>query len=66
MSRLGLAIAALGLTSLMGCAHVDERRADYHERKAERAADHGHFVKAAHEERKANQAEHDAEHDPLP
>ncbi len=66
MSRLGILMAALGLASLVGCAHVDQQRADYHERKAERAADHGHFIKAAHEEHKANEAEHDAEHDPLP
>jgi hypothetical protein len=49
-----------------GCSHVDHARANYHEDRAERAAEHGHFVKAAKEERKANRAERDAEHDPLP
>ncbi len=49
-----------------GCRHVDHARADYHEDRAERAADHGHFIKAAKEEHKANRADRDAEHDPLP
>lgn len=54
-------------TMLMGgCSHVDRARADYHEDRAQRAAEHGHFIKAAKEERKANRAERDAETDPLP
>lgn len=68
MSRLRIIMAALGLVSLagVGCAHVDEQRADYHHDKADRAAEHGHLIKAAHEERKANEADRDAAHDPLP
>lgn len=50
----------------VGCAHVDEARADYHQRRADRALEHGHFHKAYREQRKANRAERDAETDPLP
>jgi len=50
----------------VGCAHVDEARADYHQRRADRAARHGHYYKAMREEHKANRAERDAERDPLP
>lgn len=63
--RMGF-IAATALLAVGGCAHVDRARADYHENRAERAAEHGHFVKAAKEERKAARADHDARTDPLP
>lgn len=65
--RLALAIA-FGFVSLgvMGCAHVDRERAEYHEDKARRAANHGDYHKAAREERKADHLEHRAETDPLP
>jgi len=59
-------VATVALLGVAGCAHVDHARADYHEDRAERAAEHGHFVKAAKEERKANRAEREADHDPLP
>jgi hypothetical protein len=58
---------ALGACFLQfGCAHVDRARAEHHEAKAERAAEHGHFRKAVKEERKAHRAEENAERDPLP
>lgn len=67
MRALGLGLGAAALfTFAPGCAHVDRARADYHEDRAENAAKHGHFVKAVKEKRKANEAERDAEHDPLP
>jgi hypothetical protein len=65
--RKGLLVAiAFGGLGVAGCAHVDEARADYHHRRAERAAEHGHYYKAWKEQRKANRAERDAETDPLP
>jgi hypothetical protein len=66
VKRAMLWTGALALAAVAGCAHVDRARADYHEDRAQRAAEHGHFVKAAKEERKSNQAERDAEHDALP
>jgi hypothetical protein len=61
---VAVAVGFAGFTG--GCAHVDRERAEYHREKAERAAEHGRVFKAAHEERKANAAERDAETDPLP
>ncbi len=66
MSRRISMLTALALLGTAGCAHVDRTRADYHEDRAERAASHGHFVKAAKEEHKANRADRDAARDPLP
>jgi hypothetical protein len=57
----------MGVAGGLGaCAHIDRERAEYHERKAERAARHGHYYKAAREERKADRAREDAYYDPLP
>ncbi|MGZ5081681.1 MAG: hypothetical protein ACXWBT_19220 [Usitatibacter sp.] len=64
LSLFGVAAALLAFTP--GCAHFDRERAEYHRKKARRDAEHGHFVKAAKEERKANRAERKAETDPLP
>ncbi len=70
MKKLGGVMIGIGLAALFSlapaCAHVDQERADYHDAKARRAAEHGRFVKAAREERKANEAQHDADTDPLP
>jgi hypothetical protein len=67
MNRL---LLCLGFATLfaapIGCAHVDRARADYHERRAHRAADQGHFGEALREDRKADRAEDQARHDPLP
>ncbi|MGZ5852313.1 MAG: hypothetical protein ACXWJH_07065 [Hyphomicrobium sp.] len=52
LSLFGVAAALLAFTP--GCAHFDRERAEYHRKKARRDAEHGHFVKAAKEERKAN------------
>jgi len=58
----GAFAAALG----PGCASVDYARADAHNREAKRLAKKGHFVKAIREKGRANDAEDDARHDPLP
>ena len=61
-----LLLAAGLLVVVPGCAHVDRERADYHQEKADRQAQKGHFIKAAKEERKAERADEDAARDPLP
>jgi hypothetical protein len=60
------ALAGLALVLGLGCGTVDRTRADYHQNRADRAAEHGHYYKAAKEQRKADRAEWKAEHDPLP
>jgi hypothetical protein len=65
-AMLALATTTVLVMGGIGCGHVDRARADYHRERADRAADHGHLIKAAREEHKANVAEHRAEHDPLP
>jgi hypothetical protein len=62
---------ALGATTMLtvgafGCAASHRASSDYHHDRAEAAADHGHFIKAAKEEHKANREEHRAETAPLP
>jgi hypothetical protein len=67
MKTLALGIGVSALFALApACAHVDRERADYHEAKAHRAAEHGNYYKAAREQRKADRAEHESEYDPLP
>jgi hypothetical protein len=60
------AVSALALTAF-GCSHsLHQAKADYHEDRAENAAEHGHFGKAIKEERKANREERAADRAPLP
>jgi sRNA-binding protein len=60
------AVAALAVGAL-GCSHsLHEAKAEYHQNRAERAAEHGNYYKAAHEERKANRDEYKANSAPLP
>ncbi len=69
MRKWMLAMSAGSLLALgaFGCSHtVDQARADYHQDKAERAADHGLYDKAAREQRAADIDEHKAEEAPLP
>jgi len=66
MKRLLLSALTPLLLGTFGCAHYDRARADYHEDRARHAAEHGHFGKAISEERKANRADEQARHDPLP
>lgn len=69
MRRLMLAIgavASLGLGAL-GCSHsVDEARADYHQSRAEHAAQKGDYAKAADQQRKEMQDRGKAATAPLP
>lgn len=69
MRKMVLAMSAVGALTLgaFGCSHsMEQAKADYHHDKAERAAEHGHFIKAAHEQHKANIDEDKAESAPLP
>jgi hypothetical protein len=68
MRKMMLALGATAMLSLgaFGCATAHEARADYHRERADAAAEHGHFIKAAKEEHKANVEEHRAETAPLP
>ena len=69
MQRIMLAIGAAATLAMgaFGCSHsLNRARAEYHEDKAERAAEHGHYYKAAREERKAQHDEYKAETSPLP
>ena len=69
MRKWMLAMSAASLLGLgaVGCSHsVDEARADYHQDKAERAAEHGRYDKAAREQRAADIDERKAEEAPLP
>lgn len=65
MLALG-ALSALGLAAF-GCSHsLHEAKADYHQERADRAAEHGNYYKAAHEERKADRDQSKADYAPLP
>ena len=69
MRKWMLAMSAASMLGLgaFGCSHsVDEARADYHHDKAERAAEHGRYDKAAREQRAADIDERKAEEAPLP
>jgi hypothetical protein len=60
------AVSALALTAF-GCSHsLHQAKANYHEDRAERAAEHGHFGKAIKEERKSNREERAADRAVLP
>lgn len=51
----------------MGCSHsLHEAKADYHQGRADRAAEHGNYYKAAREEDKAQRDERKADSAPLP
>ncbi len=58
MKRMLLGVAGLSLVSLMavGCKTMDEKRADYHQWRAERAADKGNYDSARKQEQKADKA----------
>lgn len=69
MRKLILAVgaaASLGLCAF-GCSHtVDSARADYHRSRAEHAAEHGDYAKAADQQRKADIDQSKAATAPLP
>ena len=69
MRKLALAFGAVSALTLgaFGCSHsLHEAKADYHQDRAERAAEHGNYYKAAREERKADRDERKADEAPLP
>lgn len=68
MKRMLLGLAALSLVSLAGagCKTVDEKRADYHQWRAERAADKGNYDSARKQDEKAEKARANLATDKLP
>ena len=69
MRKLMLAFGAVSALALggFGCSHtVHEAKAEYHQDRADSAAEHGNYYKAAHEERKAQHEERKADYAPLP
>jgi hypothetical protein len=69
MRKLMLAFGAVSALTLgaFGCSHsLHEAKADYHQDRADRAAEHGNYYKAAREERKADRDEMKADSAPLP
>jgi hypothetical protein len=66
MNRIVLALAAATLLAGIGCKTVDEKRADYHQWRAERAADKGNFGTAREQEQKADKARANIPTDKLP
>jgi hypothetical protein len=69
MRKLMLSLAAAGTLALaaFGCSHtVEEAKADYHQDKADRAADHGRYDKAAREQNAADRNQVKADEAPLP
>ena len=68
MKRMLLGLAALSLASLAagGCKTVDEKRADYHQWRSERAADKGNYDTARKQEEKADRARANIPTDKLP
>jgi hypothetical protein len=69
MQRLMLAMGAAATLAVgaFGCSHTISRAgAEYHQERADRAAERGHYYKAAKEQRKADRDEYRAEHAPLP
>ena len=69
MRKLMLAFGAVSALALgaFGCSHtVEQAKADYHENRAESAAEHGHHDEAAHEQHKAQRDEAKADYAPLP
>ncbi len=69
MRKLMVSLAACGVLGLaaFGCSHsMEEAKADYHQDKAERAADHGRYDKAAREQNAADRDKVKADEAPLP
>ena len=68
MRRVLLAVSAISLSTLAlaGCKTVDEKRADYHEWRAQRAADKGNDGVALEQQRKAEKARANLATDKLP
>ncbi len=64
---IGTGVAATLALGAFGCSHtVDNARASYHESRAESAASHGNYAKAAEHQNKAEIDRSKAETAPLP
>jgi hypothetical protein len=63
---IGLGVVALLAAAGMGCKTVDQKSADYHQWRAERATAEGNYGKAHEHERKADKAQAKVPSDPLP
>jgi hypothetical protein len=68
MNRMLLGLGALATVMLtgVGCKTVDEKRADYHQWRAERAADKGNYDTARKQQDKADKARANLPTDRLP
>ena len=68
MKRMLLGIGALSAVTLasVGCKTIDEKRADYHTWRSERAADKGNYDSARKQEEKADKARANLATDKLP
>ena len=69
MRKLMVALGTVSALALgaFGCSHTyNEAKADYHESRAEHAAEHGNYDKAAREQHKAQTDEAKADYAPLP
>jgi hypothetical protein len=67
MKRILLGLAATTLmTGAFGCKTVDEKRADYHQWRSERAADKGNYNTAREQQEKADKARANLPTDKLP
>ena len=68
MKRLLLGLGALSTVMLagVGCKTVDEKRADYHQWRAERAPDKGNYDTARKQQEKADKARANLPTDRLP
>lgn len=63
---LGLGALATVMATSVGCRTVDEKRADYHQWRSERAADKGNFDTARKQQEKADKARANLPTDRLP
>jgi hypothetical protein len=67
MRKLMLAAASALALGAFGCSHtVHEAKAEYHQSRADSAAEHGRYNKAAREENKAQHEQSKADYAPLP
>jgi hypothetical protein len=66
MTRILLGLAAVALFAGVGCKTMDEKRADYHQWRSERAADKGNYNTAREQQEKADKARANIPTDKLP
>ena len=66
MKRLMVGLGVVTLFAGIGCKTVDEKRADYHQWRSERAADKGNYDTARKQQEKADRARANLPTDKLP